>query len=185
MLTDPKKPLDMDGLLVVTFTNAAAAEMKERVEERLLAGLEQNPDSTLLQKHLASIHNAQITTIHSFCLYVIRNHFNEIDLDPSFRIGEETELKLLKGDIVSRVLEQYYEEKPAGFTDFIECFSGGKTDTGIEDLILKVYEYSRSYPWPKRWLEKCLECFNVQTVASMEALPALKFLGEYLKILIQ
>lgn len=183
MLTDPKKPLDMDGLLVVTFTNAAAAEMKERVEERLLAGLEQNPDSTLLQKHLASIHNAQITTIHSFCLYVIRNHFNEIDLDPSFRIGEETEFKLLKGDIVSRVLEQYYEEKPAGFTDFIECFSGGKTDTGIEDLILKVYEYSRSYPWPKRWLEKCLECFNVQTVASMEALPALKFLGEYLKIL--
>ena len=96
MITEGEHPVDIDRLLVVTFTNAAAAEMRERIGAAIEKALEEHPDSEHLQRQLTLIHNAQITTIDSFCLYVIRNHFHEIDLEPDFRIGDEGELKLLK-----------------------------------------------------------------------------------------
>ena len=94
MITEGEHPVDIDRLLVVTFTNAAAAEMRERIGAAIEKALEEHPDSEHLQRQLTLIHNAQITTIDSFCLYVIRNHFHEIDLEPDFRIGDEGELKL-------------------------------------------------------------------------------------------
>lgn len=184
MLTDRAHPIDIDQLLVVTFTNAAAAEMKERVEDRLQKSLDEDPDNDHVLKQLASIHSAQIMTIHSFCLYVIRNHFNEIDLDPAFRIGEETELKLLRGDVIEKLLESYYEADNSDFTDFVECFAKGKMDNGIGELILQVYEYSRSYPWPDRWLDACLESFAVADSEALEQLRAVAFLKEYLQKII-
>ena len=176
MLTDLRHPLNIDNLLVVTFTNAAAAEMKERVEERLSKSLQEDPGNEHIARQLASIHSAQIMTIHSFCLYVIRNHFNEIDLDPAFRIGEETELKLLRGDVVQTLLEKRYENGDADFLDFVECFAKGKLDAGIEDLILSVYEYSRSYPSPKLWLRGCLDSFSAEDVQALDRLAAVQFL---------
>lgn len=184
MLTDRTHPIDIDQLLVVTFTNAAAAEMKERVEDRLQRSMDEDPDNDHVLKQLASIHSAQIMTIHSFCLYVIRNHFNEIDLDPAFRIGEETELKLLRGDVMEKLLETYYEADSSDFTDFVECFAKGKMDNGISELVLQVYEYSRSYPWPDRWLDACLESFAVADSDALESLPAVAFLKEYLQKII-
>ena len=110
MITEGEHPVDIDRLLVVTFTNAAAAEMRERIGAAIEKALEEHPDSEHLQRQLTLIHNAQITTIDSFCLYVIRNHFHEIDLEPDFRIGDEGELKLLKEDVLRGVLESNYEQ---------------------------------------------------------------------------
>ena len=107
-ITDTKHPVDIDHLLIVTFTNAAAAEMRERIGIALAEALEKQPESIHLQRQQTLLHTAQITTIHSFCLYVIRNYFHRIDLDPDFRVAEEGELKLLQSDVLDQVLEQYY-----------------------------------------------------------------------------
>lgn len=104
IITDKEHPVDIDRLLIVTFTNAAAAEMRERIGNALENALKEQPDDEHLQRQLSLLHNAQITTIDSFCLYVIRNHFHEIDLEPNFRIGDEGELKLLKEDVLAKVL---------------------------------------------------------------------------------
>jgi helicase-exonuclease AddAB, AddA subunit, Firmicutes type len=155
MITEGTQPIDIDKLLIVTFTKAAAAEMRERISGAIEKKLEMNPDNIHLQKQTTLIHNAQITTIHSFCLYVIRNYFNMLDLDPSFRIGDEGELKLLKSDVVAEIIEEFYEEKTAEFIHFIECYATGKSDKKIEELILQIYNFSMSYPWPQVWLEEC------------------------------
>ena len=105
------RPMDVDRLLVVTFTKAAAAEMRERVGLALEKRLEADPENVHLQKQQTLIHNAQITTIDSFCQYVIRSYFHRLDLDPSFRIGDEGEIKLLKKDVVQELLEEHYKEK--------------------------------------------------------------------------
>ena len=110
IITDKEHPVDIDRLLIVTFTNAAAAEMRERIGNALENALKEQPDDEHLQRQLSLLHNAQITTIDSFCLYVIRNHFHEIDLEPNFRIGDEGELKLLKEDVLAKVLLKNYEE---------------------------------------------------------------------------
>ena len=109
-ILDSKHQIDIDRLLIVTFTNAAAAEMRERIAIAIEKALEKQPENTHLQRQQTLLHNAQITTIHSFCLYVIRNFFHRIDLDPDFRVAEEGELKLLKSDVLDKVLEKYYEE---------------------------------------------------------------------------
>ena len=109
-ITDKNHPLDIDRLLIVTFTNAAAAQMRERIGAALGNALEREPDNVHLQRQQTLLHNAQITTIHSFCLYVIRNYFHRISMEPDFRVAEEGELKLLKSDVLDRVLERYYEE---------------------------------------------------------------------------
>lgn len=115
IITDKEHPVDIDRLLIVTFTNAAAAEMRERIGNALENALKEQPDDEHLQRQLSLLHNAQITTIDSFCLYVIRNHFHEIDLEPNFRIGDEGELKLLKEDVLAKVLLKNYEESAPEF----------------------------------------------------------------------
>lgn len=163
MITDEKHPLDIDRLLIVTFTNAAAGEMRERIGAAVERKLLEEPQNSHLQKQITLIHNAQITTIHSFCLWVIRNYFNQINLDPGFRIGDEAELRLLKSDVLAQVLEDCYEEGKEEFLDFIESYAHGKSDSGIEDIILKLYEFSISYPWPKQWLDENLDAFTFDT----------------------
>lgn len=101
-----------------------------------------------LQRQLTLIHNAQITTIDSFCLYVIRNHFHEIDLEPDFRIGDEGELKLLKEDVLRGVLESNYEQMSPEFAAFAKGYVSGKSDAKVAEMILSLYEFSMSYPWP-------------------------------------
>ena len=108
MLTDREHPVDVDRLLIVTFTEAAAAEMKERIREAIEKALEADPGNVNLQRQATLIHSAPITTIHSFCLSVIRDHFHVIDIDPGFRIAEEGELKLLKQDVLEELLEACY-----------------------------------------------------------------------------
>lgn len=162
MLTDESNPVNVDKLLIVTFTEAAAAEMKERIREAVEKKLEEYPENIHLQRQATLIHSAQITTIHSFCLSVIRDHFHVLDIDPGFRIGEEGELKLLKQDVLDELLEERYIDAGTAFLEFVEKFSTGRNDKKIEEVILKLYEYSRSYPQPDIWLESCAKSYETE-----------------------
>ena len=133
MVMDEVHPLDIDRLLVVTFTNAAAAEMRERVGTAIEAALEKDPYNQHLQRQLTLVHNAQITTIDSFCIRILRDHFHKIDLEPGFRIADEGELKLLREDVCEAVLEEFYEKADPEFLRFADSYSQAKG-------IMKVYE---------------------------------------------
>lgn len=185
MITDKKKPLDIDQLLVVTFTKAAAAEMKERIERALEQRKDENPEDDNLERQIALLSNAQITTIHSFCLHIIRNHFNEIDLDPSFRVADDIELSLLKADTISELLEDKYEEGSPAFLSFVESYARGKTDRSIEDLMMQLYNYSRSYPWPGEWLDGCMDCLNPESLEALESSELMVFLKNYIHNIIR
>lgn len=167
MITDSENPIDIDRLLIVTFTNAAAAEMRERIGAAIEKALMEKPNDEHLQRQLTLIHNAQITTIDSFCLYVIRNHFHEIDLEPNFRIGDEGELKLLKEDVLAKVLEKNYEEMSPEFAAFMDGYATGRGDARVGEMIRTLYEFSRSYPWPKEWLTSCADGYEVTCVEDL------------------
>lgn len=167
-LTKDASPIDVDQLLIVTYTEAAAAEMKERIRNAIEKALEEHPDNEHLQRQATLIHHAQVTTIHSFCLSVIRDYFHTIDLDPGFRIGEEGELKLLKRDVLEEVLESWYQNAAPSFLQFVESFATGRDDRNLEDLILQLYEYSRSYPNPEKWLNGCEAHYDIPTKEALE-----------------
>lgn len=164
-ITDEQSPVDVDRLLIVTFTEAAAAEMKDRIREAIEKKLEENPGNVHLERQATLVHSAPITTIHSFCLSVIREHFHVIDLDPGFRIGEDGELKLLKQDVLDELLEECYSKGEEEFLSFTERFGTGKNDRKIEGIILKLYEYSGSYPRPEQWLDRCAAVYTEEEAA--------------------
>ncbi|MDO5408042.1 MAG: helicase-exonuclease AddAB subunit AddA [Eubacteriales bacterium] len=155
MVTEGEQPLDIDKLLVMTFTNAAAAEMRDRIGAAIEEKLAADPGNEHLQVQAALVHHAQITTIDSFCLNIIRNHFNLLDLDPSFQIGDEGELMLMRQDVMQELLEDYYQNGGERFEQFVETYSTGKSDAGIEDYIMQVYTYSQSNPYPEQWIAAC------------------------------
>lgn len=179
-ITDKEKPVDIDTLLIVTFTNAAAAEMRERIGAAIEEKVLEEPDSIHLQRQQTLIHTAPITTIDSFCMRVVREHFDRIDLDPAFHIGEEGEQKLLKRDMAQKLLESYYEEGREDFLEFVESYSPGKSDEGLEDIILRLYDFSMSYPDPERWLEECLLPYQLEKKEDLENSNAMSFLLDYI-----
>ena len=160
-IMDEREPLDVDRLLVMTYTEAAAGEMKERIAAAIEKKLEETEGNLHLERQATLIHSAAITTIHSFCLSVIRDHFHVIGIDPGFRIAEEGELKLLKQDVLDEMLEEYYERADKGFLDFVDRFGTGRTDRKVGEIILTLYEYSRSYPQPDKWLDSCVEAYEI------------------------
>ena len=185
MLTSRTQPVDVDHLLIVTFTEAAAAEMKERIRNAIERKLEEEPDNEHLKQQATLIHNAQITTIHSFCLSVVKDHFHAIDIDPGFRVGEEGELKLLRQDVLREVLEEKYQQKEQRFLDFTLAYGSGRNDKKIEELILKIYEYSRSYPDADRWIRDCVRSYQIDTLEELKASDSIRLImkntAEYLK----
>lgn len=162
-ITDPEHPVDIDRLLVVTFTNAAAAEMRERIAFAVSKVLEESPGSQNIQRQLTLLNKAHITTIHSFCLEVMRSNFQHINIDPNFRIADETEAALMKLDVLSRLFEDIYEnESPdQDFYDLLECYGGNRDDQALQDMVLNLYGFIQSSPWPEKWLEEMTESFNV------------------------
>ena len=160
-ILDKEHPVDIDRLLIMTFTRAAAGEMKERISAALEQALFEEPDNEHLQRQMTLIHTAQITTIDSFCSYIIKNYFHMIGLDPGYRTADEGELKLLREEILEELLEEAYEQRDEAFLELVECYSPGKTDEGLKELIQKVYESSVSHPFPEKWLQQCLEVYRV------------------------
>lgn len=160
-IMDEKHPLDIDRLLIMTFTRAAAGEMRERILAALEQELYKNPENEHLQRQMNLIHTAQITTIDGFCSYIIRNYFHLIDLDPGYRTADEGELKLLKEDVLKEILEEAYASGNKEFINFVECYAAGKSDDELHGMILKIYDAAMSHPKPDEWLDSCLDIYRV------------------------
>lgn len=164
MVTDIKNPMDIDRLLVVTFTNAAASEMKERIGKSIEAELIKHPKSVQLQRQLTLLNRASITTIHSFCLEVIRSNFHYLDIDPNFRVGDETETILLKGEVMEEMFEELYEEENCSkeFLNLVEFYSNNRDDFALQNIVLDLYNFAMSSPNPVETLNAMAEDFNVE-----------------------
>ncbi|WP_010294819.1 helicase-exonuclease AddAB subunit AddA [Clostridium senegalense] len=161
MITDKDNLIDIDKLLVVTFTNAAASEMRERIGDAISKEIASRPTSKHLQRQLTLLNKASIMTIHSFCLEVIKRNFHMIDLDPSFRVADETETELLKQESLEEVFEKMYEDNDEIFLELIECYCNNKNDLNLFNMVLDLYRFSMSTPYPKQWLQEKSEMFNI------------------------
>ena len=158
-----KDKIDIDKLLVVTFTNAAASEMRERVLDAIYKKLDENPEDENLQKQITLLNKASICTIDSFCLEVVRNNFYELEnISPNFRIADTTEIELLKQEVIEDIFENKYEEENENFTKLINTYTSYRDDTPLKELILKIYSYIQSNPFPKKWLDEKIEMFNLK-----------------------
>ena len=156
-LTDEKKPLDISRLLIVTFTRAAAGEMQKRLRTALQASLEAAPDNQYLQRQLALLHQANISTIDSFCNLLVRNYFFKLGIEPDLRIADESELKILRKDVLEDLMEQCYAEASEEFFAFMDAFAGNKQDKEVRDLIEEVFLFAQSAPFPEEWFEACAD----------------------------
>jgi len=177
-ITDLHNPVDIDRLLIVTFTNAAATEMRERIGDALADALEKNPDSQVLQRQMALLGKASITTIHSFCLEVIQNNFHKIDLDPNFRVADDTEAALLKQEALEEMFEDRYTHEYVSqeFLDLVECYGGNRGDDKLQKTVMELYNYVQSHPWPEKWLKEHTEAFNLAENQDIRDLPWAKVL---------
>ena len=182
IITNEENPVDIDKLLVVTFTSAAAAEMRERIAAAISKALEKNPNSKNLQKQLTLLSRANITTMHSFCLDVIKNYFYTIDLDPSFRIADETEITLMKNEIIEDIFEELYEEDNEYFKGLVEAYSTAKDDEKLKDIILNLYKFSMSGPWPESWLIEKAEEFNISTLEELDKTKWVEILKDNIRV---
>ena len=153
--------IDIDKLLVVTFTNAAASEMRERVLNAIYKKIDENPENERLQRQVTLLNKASICTIDSFCLDVVRNNFFEIDISQNFRIGDTTEIEILKQDVLEDLFEEKYETEDKDFEKLINTYTSYKDDTPLKELILKIYTYIQSNPFPEKWLHEKIEMFNL------------------------
>ena len=177
MITDPDKNIDIDRLVVVTFTKAAAAQMKDKIRKALDSMLDENPGDVNLLRQITLLNNAQITTIDSFCLWIIRNHFPEVNLDPGFRIMDEGEKKLIENDVLEDVLEEFYAEADEEFFNLVDAFGMGRDDSGLVSIIDKIYRFSRSNPWIDEWFDECMLVYDDETYDN----PAIKELHDSIK----
>ena len=155
--------IDIDKLLVVTFTNAAASEMRERVLDAIYKKLDENPNDEKLLRQITLLNKASICTIDSFCLEVVRNNFYELEnVAPNFRIADTTEIELLKQEVIEDMFEKKYEEEEEDFSKLIHTYTSYRDDSPLKDLILKIYNYIQSNPFPEKWLEEKVEMFNIK-----------------------
>lgn len=176
MILDTEEKVDIDKLLVVTFTNAAASEMRERIADAVSKALEEATKLEKkdviehLQKQILFLNKANITTIHSFCLDVIKNNIHLITLDPNFRIGDTTECQLIAQEAIDEVFEELYEqgylgdensEKGKRFLKLIDSFAERNGDNQVQSLIMSIYNFAMSFPNPEKWLNESADAFLV------------------------
>lgn len=181
MISDDKHPVDVDRLVIVTFTNAAAAEMRQRILDAIEVKMEQEPENLHLRRQQTLINHAQITTIDSFCLNIIRNYFSEIDMDPGFKVADNGELTLLMADVMDEVIEEYYNGGRTEFYDFVDCYTPEKTDARLGDYIMQLYNAAQSNPWPKEWLSKCLADYRADSVEEFMESDVVRYITDEVK----
>ena len=155
--------IDIDKILIVTFTNAAASEMRERILDAIYKRLEDEKENSHLQRQINLLNKASISTIHAFCLDVIRNNFFEIDTSANFRVGDATEVELIKQEVIEDLFEQKYEEENKEFLNLIETYTNYRNDDKLKEIVLDIYKFIQSTPFPEKWLKEKIEEFNYQT----------------------
>ncbi|WP_433619971.1 helicase-exonuclease AddAB subunit AddA [Paenibacillus cellulositrophicus] len=168
-ILNEEQGFSVDRLLVATFTKAAAAEMRERIRDALDRQLEKDPENTHLRRQLSLLGRASITTLHSFCLEVIRRYYQMIPIDPGFRILNENEAELMRQEILEELFEEKYGEQPedSDFIALVDWFSGERTDDAVHHLVQRLYDFSRSHSWPDQWLRNMAESFLLPDTASL------------------
>ena len=176
MITEGENPKDIDRLLVMTFTRAAAAEMRERIQAAIEKKLELEPENEHLQQQAVLVQFAQITTIDSFCLHIMREHFDRLDIDPAFRVGDEGEMLLMRADVMDGLLEDYYRDGGKRYEEFVDAYATGKADGGIAEYVMQVYNFAQSNPWPDAWYEKCREGLLLTEQGELEQTEWMQFL---------
>jgi len=186
---DKNNPVNIDQMVVVTFTKAAAGEMKDRIRAAIEKAAAANPEDTHLQKQKTLIHHANITTIDAFCSMIIKDHFDKIDMDPSSRIAENGEIKLLQSEALDEVIEEYYRKEAEGelkgqFTNLIEKISSGKDDLELEKIIMKIFGFSMSYAFPEKWLDSLVSGYTCESLEQLENMYWMESLREDLDNLI-
>ncbi|TCN27938.1 helicase-exonuclease AddAB subunit AddA [Mesobacillus foraminis] len=171
-ITSGSDPLDVDELLVVTFTNASAAEMRHRIGEALEKAITADPSSSHLRKQLSLLSRASISTLHSFCLDVIRKYYYLIDVDPGFRIADQTEGQLLRDEVIDDIFEEEYG-KPENleFFKLVDTFTNDRSDEALKDIILELYDFARSNPAPEDYLDLIVSMYDVDLSGSIEDMP--------------
>jgi len=167
IITNKENLISIDDLLIVTFTHTAASEMKERIGNGIEIAIESATDDRVLNhliKQLTLLSAANIMTLHGFCLKVIKNYYHIIDLDPGFKIGNETELVLIKEEVIEELLEEEYEKASEPFIQIVESYASGKNDNPLKELIFRIYRFAMSNPWPDEWFDSCSEKLEIHTL---------------------
>lgn len=154
--------VDIDKILVVTFTNAAASEMRQRLMDAIYKKIDENPNDDNLQRQLMLINKANISTIHSFCLNVIRNNFFEIGISNNFRVADSTEIEIMKQEVIEDIFDNEYESQNEDFTKLLEKYASYNDDAKLKELILRIYEFIQSDPFPDKWLQNAVESYNIR-----------------------
>ena len=155
--------IDINKLLVVTFTNAAASEMKERVLDAIYKKLDEDAENENLQRQITLLNMASICTIDSFCLDVVKNNFYQLEnVSPNFRIADTPEMQLLHQEVLDELFEEKYLSEDKDFTKLINTYTSYRDDTPLKDLILSIYSYISSSPYPIKWLKEKIELFNIK-----------------------
>ncbi|MFA9424537.1 MAG: UvrD-helicase domain-containing protein, partial [Sedimentibacter sp.] len=152
---------NIDNFLIVTFTNAAASGMKQKIQKSLVKAVKKNDNKDHLRQQLNMLNKANISTIHSFCIDVVRKNFHVIGIDPNFRIGDVNEVDILLNESIDDVLESAYTKKPEGFIRLVESFTSNRGDAELNEIIKDVYKFTLSFPDPLNWLENSVEMLNM------------------------
>lgn len=163
-IADRENPVQVDQFVVVTFTKAAAAQMKDRLRDRIESALAENPDQPHLQRQIGLLPSAHISTVHSFCGYIIQNYFHRIGFDPACRQGTDSELALMQKEVLKELLEEAYEKSEEAFVDLASMNMFNRSDLALEDMILELYNKAMSEPFPREWLRQLEEslCLNTK-----------------------
>ncbi|SFO47292.1 DNA helicase/exodeoxyribonuclease V, subunit A [Pseudobutyrivibrio sp. JW11] len=167
-ILDEKNGIDVDEILVVTFTTAAAAEMKDRIRRAIDKAIANNGADARIRAQATLIHNAHIRTIDSFCSWVVKNYFYEIDMDPAFRIGTSGELKMLCDEVFSDLLSKYLEADDEDFKLLADAYiSGRRTDT-LKEMVFAIHDKATSFAWVDEWYDNALNLYNIGSVEELE-----------------
>ena len=188
-LTDEENPIDADRFLIVTFTSAAAAEMKKRISDAIDEKLIQDPNNAALRRQQLLLPRANISTVHSFCSHVIRENFYTLNINQDFRIGNESEISAIQKSVISDIIEEMYAQKRSDFILLSNILSGAKSDSGLEAAILKLHEKSTAHPFPEQWIAQAVEFYNPEiplsdTIFAKKAIENIKLMVEYFSSLL-
>lgn len=170
-------PFNVDELLVVTFTNASAAEMRHRIGEALEKAISENPKSVHLRKQLSLLNKASISTLHSFCLEMIRKYYYMINIDPGFRIADETEAQLIRDEVLEELFEEEYgKEDNEAFFALVDTFTNDRSDSALQTIILDLYDFAKANPSPNQYLDSIVHMYDVDETVKIEQLPFIQSL---------